>query len=192
MILLYNIIYVLTWSLTCFSHQVDIIENYYYELSCTQFYCKHPQFPFQNIVQMSKLTKKSVLQLCLLNDAAMNLLKILNKNLKCRLIIHDPDSDFYMFTKTKMHYSDCERSIYIFIFIGSIEHCDQHLCACLLTRVTRRHVSVTWLWRGHGDSVTAAHSNPSPSGGMFAANQVKIITVLRDISMFFSKPYPIF
>ena len=58
MILLYNIIYVLTWSLTCFSHQVDIIENYYYELSCTQFYCKHPQFPFQNIVQMSKLTKK--------------------------------------------------------------------------------------------------------------------------------------
>ena len=111
----------------------------------------------------------------------MNLLKILNKNLKCWFIIHDPDSDFYMLTKTKMHYSDCERSISIFIFIGSIEHCDQHLCACLLTRVTRRHVSVTWLWRGHGDSVTAAHSNPSPSGGMFAANQVKIITVLRDV-----------
>ena len=82
--------------------------------------------------------------------------------------------------------------LWLFSFIGSIEHCDQHLCACLLTRVTRRHVSVTWLWRGHGDSVTAAHSNPSPSGGMFAANQVKIITVLRDISMFFSKPYPIF
>ena len=124
----------------------------------------------------------------------MNLLKILNKNLKCRLIIiHDPDSDFYMLTKTKMHYSDCERSIIcIFIFIVSIEHCDQHLCACLSTLVTRRHGSVTWLWRGHGDSVTAAHSNPSPSGGMFAANQVKIITVLRDISMFFSKPYPIF
>ena len=136
----------------------------------------------------------------LFNDT-VDLLKILNKNFKCRLILNVGwaylnhiqysfmihNLTFIFLKKIQMYQFDCES---IIIFIYRWRHCDQHLCAWLLTLVTRRHVTVTWLWRGHGDSVTAPGSNPSQSGGIFAVNQVKIITVLRNISMFFSKQYP--
>ena len=140
------------------------------------FYCKHPVFPkycpdeytakkvYSNPIMFHNGPVNNTWHY-LFNDT-VDLLKILNKNFKCRLILNVGwaylnhiqysfmihNLTFIFLKKIQMYQFDCES---IIIFIYRWRHCDQHLCAWLLTLVTRRHVTVTWLWRGHGDSVTA-------------------------------------